>query len=73
MSQKPSPTELFAHMRFPSSVSKQRNLYCRFYDQCLDHAVKKGWEGWTCAQCPLFKVAGETPDVRSFAISGRRE
>jgi hypothetical protein len=70
---KPNPTELFAHMRFLSSVTKHRNLYCAHYDRCLDQAVKQGWEGWSCLNCPLFRVEGQKPDVRDFAINGRRE
>ncbi|MDQ3262269.1 MAG: hypothetical protein M3Y59_01210 [Myxococcota bacterium] len=70
---KPNPTELFAHMRFPSSVEKQRNLYCHLYDQCLSVAVREGWEGWTCMNCPLFNVQGQAPRAEDFASAGRRE
>lgn len=73
MSTKPCPTELHAHMRFPSSVAKHRNLYCAHYDACLDVAVKKGWEGWSCLNCPLFRVQGEAPDAREFASANRRD
>ncbi len=69
----PQPTELGAHMRFLSSVQKHRNLYCRHYDACLDHAVKQGWEGWSCLQCPMFLELGELPDIGDFATSGRRD
>ena len=69
----PQPTELHAHMRFPSSVARHRNLYCHNYDRCLDHAVKSGWEGWSCHNCPLFQQEGETPRAEDFASQGRRE
>lgn len=29
-----------------------RNLYCRFYNDCLDYAVKGSWQTWNCSQCP---------------------
>ncbi|MDY7034387.1 MAG: hypothetical protein SVY10_21115 [Thermodesulfobacteriota bacterium] len=29
----------------------ERNLYCPYYDDCLDHAVKHRWQSWNCFQC----------------------
>ncbi len=28
-----------------------RNLFCSHYNQCLDFAIKKSWEGWACFKC----------------------
>jgi len=30
----------------------ERNIYCPFYSDCLDHAVKQFWRHWSCSQCP---------------------
>jgi len=34
----------------------QRNIYCPFYNDCLDHAVKNLWQCWSCAECPHRKI-----------------
>jgi hypothetical protein len=59
---KPFPTELQNTINpDPSgkhaSVECQRNLFCSHYDDCLDEAVKKGWNSFTCVRCPLNAVA----------------
>jgi len=59
---KPFPTELQATINPEpsgkhSSVEFQRNLFCGHYDDCLDEAVKKGWNSFTCVRCPLYAVA----------------
>jgi hypothetical protein len=28
-----------------------RNVFCLFYKECLDEAVKKAWAFWDCSQC----------------------
>ncbi len=58
---KPFPTELQNTINpEPSgkhaSVECQRNLFCNHYDDCLDEAVKKGWNSWSCTHCGLFAV-----------------
>lgn len=32
-------------------IESRRNLYCKFYDKCLDAVVKKGWQGFNCTEC----------------------
>jgi hypothetical protein len=59
---KPFPTELQNTINpEPSgkhaSVEFQRNLFCTHYDDCLDEAVKKGWNSFTCVRCPLYSPA----------------
>ncbi len=59
---KPFPTELQNTINpDPSgkhaSVECQRNLFCSHYDDCLDEAVKKGWNSFTCVRCPMFAAA----------------
>ncbi len=29
----------------------KRRVFCRFYDECLDHAVAKDWAGFSCEKC----------------------
>jgi hypothetical protein len=31
-----------------------RNVLCTRYSQCLDVAIDKGWQGFTCSQCETY-------------------
>ena len=33
-------------------VEAYRNLSCSEYQKCLDYAIKRKWQGWTCFFCP---------------------
>ena len=37
--------------RNPIQRRGKRNVLCSYYNDCLDHAVKKSWEDWDCAKC----------------------
>jgi hypothetical protein len=41
MKQKPNPIH----------KSGNRNLYCPYYEGCLDHAVESRWRYWDCCEC----------------------
>jgi hypothetical protein len=30
----------------------QRNIFCPYYEACLDHAVERRWKYWNCTECP---------------------
>jgi hypothetical protein len=36
----------------PVPTKGERNIYCPFYNNCLDYAVRYSWETWNCSQCP---------------------
>lgn len=57
---KPFPCELTAPINPDRGVEGHRNLFCGHYDGCLDEAVKKGWNSWSCTRCELFDVQ---PDI----------
>jgi hypothetical protein len=42
----------------PNPIRKrgERNIYCPFYSDCLDHAVIQFWQYWSCSQCPYRKI-----------------
>jgi len=72
---KPFPTELQNTINpEPSgkhaSVEFQRNLFCGHYDDCLDEAVKKGWNSFTCVRCPLYAVAASPAAAKDEARKG---
>jgi hypothetical protein len=43
----------------------ERNTFCTSYRQCLDCALKSGWEGFSCAACPL-KSRDSGPRAEAF-------
>lgn len=53
---KPTPTELSAPINPDRGVEGHRNLFCSHYDGCLDEAVRRGWNSWTCGRCQLFAL-----------------
>lgn len=57
---KPCPSELTTQINPDRGVEGHRNLFCNFYDACLDEAVKRGWNSWTCTRCALHS---EVPEV----------
>jgi hypothetical protein len=69
---KPSPTELTAPINPDRGVEGQRNLFCQFYDGCLDEAVKRGWNSWTCVRCALHAAEPEVEGgIESYATQRR--
>ncbi len=57
---KPVPVELSNPINPERGVEGHRNLFCGFYDGCLDEAVRRGWNSWSCTRCALFAIQ---PDV----------
>jgi len=35
----------------PLSEPGERNIFCPFYNDCLDYAVSASWQAWNCSQC----------------------
>jgi hypothetical protein len=75
---KPFPTELAAPINPEANggrkagVESHRNLFCAHYDDCLDEAVKRGWNSFTCVRCPLFAQEGEYEGgIESYATQRR--
>ena len=53
----------------PLEKSGERNLYCPYYEDCLDHAIELHWQNWNCSKCthrsrqqPL-SIMGTVPDL----------
>jgi hypothetical protein len=53
---KPCPTELTAPINPDRGIEGHRNLFCGHYDSCLDEAVSRGWNSWSCARCELHTM-----------------
>ena len=45
----------------------ERNVFCLFYNRCLNHAVKESWECWTCGDCRNKQNQGARPEMRLMA------
>jgi hypothetical protein len=69
---KPCPTELIAPLHADRGMEGHRNLFCHHYDACLDEAVKKGWNSFTCVRCPLHALQREVEGgIESYATQRR--
>ena len=68
----PNPSPLSQLIRSETVVSGHRSLYCFHYDGCLDVAVKKDWDSWSCERCALFQAeSGPRDHATSFANDRR--
>jgi len=38
--------------RNPVRRQGNRNIFCPFYRECLDDAIKGSWQNWDCGDCP---------------------
>ena len=69
---KPYPSELTAPINPDRGVEGHRNLFCSHYDGCLDEAVKKGWNSWSCTHCALFAIQPDMEQgLESYATQRR--
>ena len=48
-----------------------RHLDCVHYDSCLDVAIVKGWESWSCAECQAFEISPREREIVE-SIKARR-
>jgi len=54
-----------------AGVETHRNLNCNHYDNCLDEAVRRGWQSFTCLKCPLCALT-TPPQVSIEAYATQR-
>lgn len=33
-----------------------RNVFCRHYSECLDHAIRMDWPGFSCGNCECCEL-----------------
>ncbi len=36
----------------PVCQSGSKNVFCPYYERCLDYAAEKNWGYWNCSVCP---------------------
>jgi hypothetical protein len=69
---KPCPTELVSLINPDRGLDGQRNLFCTHYDNCLDEAIRQGWNSWCCTRCDLSSIGpGEADSIDTFATQRR--
>jgi hypothetical protein len=74
---RPNPVELPAPINpeggRKQSVETHRNLFCGYYDHCLDEAVKRAWNSFSCFRCGLYRANREVEEggVARFATQRR--
>ncbi len=73
---KPCPTDLPQTINPEAGpkragVETHRNLNCHHYDNCLDEAVKEGWQSFTCVKCPLYELTAP-PELGIEAYATQR-
>lgn len=52
----------------PIPGTGERNIYCPFYNHCLDYAVDQSWLCWNCSQC-LHRLIRQSVSGRDYEIS----
>jgi hypothetical protein len=74
---KPVPTELTTPINLEGSrkmsVEAHRNLFCGSYDDCLNEAVKRGWNSFTCERCPNYSLTEASPEHSIEAFATQRK
>jgi hypothetical protein len=35
----------------PVEKEGERNIWCQYYQECLDHVVEMEWRCWDCSKC----------------------
>ena len=74
---KPFPTELPQSINPEAGpkragVETHRNLNCNHYDNCLDEAVRRGWQSFSCMKCPLYALcAAPQMGIEAYATQRR--
>jgi len=69
---KPTPSELTSPINPDRGVEGHRNLFCGCYDNCLDVAVKRAWNSWTCTRCTLFAIQPQVEaSIENYATQRR--
>jgi len=48
----PIPSEVAMKLNSnPLHKRGNRNIFCPYYEACLDHAVEQRWRYWNCSEC----------------------
>jgi len=43
------------YMAVESCDDVRRNVFCRYYGECLDYTIRKKWPGFSCQGCECYE------------------
>lgn len=53
----------------PEKAPSVRRLFCRFYDDCLEEASEKKWNGFSCKSCHGYEtLSGESKKLEQIRL-----
>jgi hypothetical protein len=55
--------------RHPVRRQGNRNIFCPFYRECLDDAIRGSWHDWDCGDCRHKLNHQNQPDRLLFVTS----
>jgi hypothetical protein len=67
----PGPRPFEGTLTSDAELARHRRPHCRHYGECLDVTVRAGWDGFSCAACPLRNEAPATGGSAGFAHERR--
>ena len=53
----------------PVQSKGNKNVFCPYYSDCLDHAAKRYWEYWACFECQYKREQKLNADFRLFSVN----
>jgi len=53
----------------PVQTKGNRNVFCPYYRDCLDHAIKSCWDYWACFECQYKQKQMLSVDVLFSSVS----
>jgi hypothetical protein len=45
------------------NVERYKKSDCKYYEQCLDHAAKSGWNQFHCRRCKVYELDPEADEA----------
>jgi hypothetical protein len=71
MNPPPFPIELKALKSCQAELNEQRNVFCPQYSGCLNAALARGWEDFSCRECAFFS-RDTAPTAAAYALQQPR-
>lgn len=51
----------------PKQKRGKRNVFCNYYNKCLDHVIKRSWMDWDCSSCPQYSNQQQSIEILTTA------
>ena len=63
----PFPVEFKPARSARGELNEHRNVFCSRYSGCLDLALRRGWDDFSCHRCALYHAQNQ-PKAEAFAL-----